>query len=251
MDKNRGAVLFEDGDHKVIWLGWDEDVSSGAVQTNQYLVINGTKGLLVDPGGVHLFSRVVSVASRYINLDNIESIFFSHQDPDVSSGIALWIGVTDARVFIPDIWSRFVPHFGLVDTNRITPLEDKGGSIPCGTAKLQLVPAHFLHSPANFTLYDPVSRILFSGDIGAAVFSPGEEDPIVKDFDRHITLMEGFHKRVMTSNRAAQMWVRHCRPLEVDSIAPQHGAIMQGDHVDRFYNWFSQLSCGLDNMNGA
>lgn len=249
MDIRQGEVLFEEENHKVIWLGWDEDVSAGAVQTNQYLIVNSGKGIILDPGGVHLFSRVVSVASRYINLDNLESIFFSHQDPDVSSGIALWLGVTRAQVYLPDLWRRFVPHFGLVDEQRITPIGDDGGTIRCGVAELQLVPAHFLHSPANFTLFDPRSQILFSGDIGAAVFPQGKEYPEVRDFQAHALYMEGFHRRVMAGNRAVARWVKGCRTLPVRMIAPQHGAMMGQDFVETFYNWFGSLSCGLDAMS--
>ncbi len=251
MDKKQGAVMFEEENHKVVWLGWDEDVASGAVQTNQYLIINSGRGILLDPGGVHLFSRVVSVVSRYISLDDVDTIFFSHQDPDVSSGIALWLGVTQAQVHIPDLWSRFVPHFGLVEQRRITPLGDEAGKLRCGETELDLVPAHFLHSPANFSLYDPRSKFLFSGDIGAAVFPPGTEEPEVTDFATHIQYMEPFHRRVMTSRKAVEMWLAACTPLEVDMIAPQHGAMMRGEMVQEFYSWFGKLSCGLDEMSPA
>nr|WP_319478753.1 MBL fold metallo-hydrolase [Marispirochaeta aestuarii] len=246
MDTTRGYVLYEENDHKVIWLGWDADVSSGAIQTNQYLIVNSGKGILLDPGGVHLFSRVVSVVSRFISLDDVESIFFSHQDPDVSSGIALWLGVTKAQVYIHDIWRRFVPHFGLVDQSRITPLEDEGGSINLGSVSLKLIPAHFLHSAGNFSLYDPRSKILFSGDIGTAVFPEGKEYPEVEDFENHTRLMEPFHARAMGSNQAAARWISMCRKLDVSILAPQHGAMMRGELVRKFYDWFGNLNCGID-----
>ena len=74
-DKN-GKILYEDQDHKFIWLGADPEAASGVVQTNQYLIIDKGKGVLLDPGGIHLFARVVAIASRYISLDRIDSIFF-------------------------------------------------------------------------------------------------------------------------------------------------------------------------------
>ena len=246
MNTNRGYVLFEEDDHKVIWLGWDDDVSSGAVQTNQYLIINSGKGILLDPGGVHLFSRVVSVVSRYINLDDIESIFFSHQDPDVSSGIALWLGVTRATVYIHDLWVRFVPHFGLVDSARIIPLDDEGGDISCGRGYIHAVPAHFLHSPGNFSVYDPRSKILFSGDIGAAIFPEGKEYPEVTDFEAHKSLMAGFHQRAMTSNKAVARWIDACSSFDITILAPQHGAMMRGPLVQKFFSWLGGLNCGID-----
>ena len=50
-----GRILYEDNNHQFIWLGADEVEEQGVVQTNQYLIINGGRGTLVDPGGLHLF----------------------------------------------------------------------------------------------------------------------------------------------------------------------------------------------------
>ncbi|KAF1028020.1 MAG: hypothetical protein GAK29_00319 [Acinetobacter bereziniae] len=49
---------------------------------------------------------------------------------------------------------------------RLIELPDQGGSIPLGETRIIVVPAHFLHSVGNFQFYDPISKILFSGDMG-------------------------------------------------------------------------------------
>ncbi len=249
-----GKVLFDEDDHKVIWLGWGEDDDKGAVQTNQYLIVHKGKGVLLDPGGVHLFSRVVAVISNYINLDNIEAIFFSHQDPDVSSGIALWLGVTKANIYISELWLRFVPHFGIIDQNRLKGIADAGDSLPLRDGdSLDLIPAHFLHSPGNFAAWDEKARILFSGDIGAAVFSKENRKLIVDDFDAHVALMEGFHKRYMTSGKLCKRLVRKVRQKAensgIDMVAPQHGGIFQGNNAAKFLDWFEGLECGADRID--
>lgn len=245
-DFDTGRVLFESEEHKVVWLGWDEDEGGGAVQTNQYLVINNGKGVLIDPGGVHLFSRVVAVISNYINIDNIESIFFSHQDPDVSSGIALWLGITNADIYISELWIRFMPHFGIIDENRMKAIPDRGGNIPIGSGKqLEAIPAHFLHSPGNFVVYDPLSHYLFSSDIGAAVFEK-EKYLFVEDFQAHLAIMEGFHKRYMVANAACTQLVRALKDRTIEVIAPQHGALFGKEHVEQFLEWFESLRCGVD-----
>jgi len=66
---------------------------------------------------------------------------------------------------------RFAPHFGVdvEDLRRIVPVDDRGTRINIPTGCLELIPAHFLHSVGNFSVYDPQSKILFSGDIGASV----------------------------------------------------------------------------------
>ncbi|OHD82625.1 MAG: MBL fold metallo-hydrolase [Spirochaetes bacterium RIFOXYC1_FULL_54_7] len=245
-----GTRLYDDGDHRFIWLGADPRNREGVVQTMQYLIIDKGRGILLDPGGVHLFPRVVAAASRYISVDRIDTIFFSHQDPDVSSGIALWMGVTPARIYIPGLWTRFLPHFGIVDHSRITPIEElgKGIRLPSG-AELVFVPSHYMHSPAAFSLYDAKARILFSGDIGAAVFPEGEETLFVDDFKSHVHHIEGFHKRLIAGNEVAKRWVANVRRLAPAMIAPQHGAVYRDASVGAFLDWLSLLRCGIDELD--
>jgi len=242
-----GQILFEKDSHRVVWLGWEKEEGAGAIQTNQYLVIHGTKGILIDPGGVHLFPRVVASISRYIDIDNIETILFSHQDPDVSSGIALWLGVTKAEIQISELWMRFVPHFGLVDFSRLKAIPDIGYSVKFSTGTgIDLIPAHFLHSPGNFTFYDPISAIAFTSDIGGAVFPDNQHYLFVDNFENHIPLMEGFHQRLMTSSKVCKNWVERIKRNRISMVAPQHGAIFKDDSVEKFFGWLYELKCGSD-----
>ncbi len=243
----KGKVLYDDGEHKFIWLGWEEEEEEGIVQVNQYLIVNGDVGVLLDPGGVYVFSRVVANVARYVDLSQIRYIFYSHQDPDVSSGAALWLSVTPAKIYISKLWTRFLPHFGVISYSRIHPLEDRGDRIlfPSGDF-IEFIPAHYLHSVGNFSAYDSRSKILFSGDIGAAVFPKGNRYLIVNDFDAHTKLMEGFHRRYMKSSKACRKWVEKVSRYEISMIAPQHGAIFSGQNVKRFLDWISNLKCGVD-----
>jgi len=242
-----GAVLYDDGDHKFIWLGWEEEEEEGFVQVNQYIIVNKGKGFLLDPGGVYVFPRVIANVSTYIDVNDIQMIFYSHQDPDVSSGIALWLANTPAEVYISNLWTRFVPHFGVTDIRRIKGIPDRGMTytLPTGDV-LEFIPAHYLHSVGNFTVYDRRSKILFSGDIGAAVFPRGERKVFVEDFQKHLPLMEGFHKRYMNGNAACRKWVSEVKKRNISMIAPQHGSIFNGEDGKRFLDWLSSLRCGLD-----
>ncbi len=200
------------------------------------------------PGRRARLSRVLANVAEKVNISHIRNIFYSHQDPDVSSGITLWLSLAEnAKVHISGLWVRFLPHFGVYDQKRIAAIPDQGGSFTLrdGT-RLELIPSHFLHSTGQFSLYDPVSKILFSGDIGAAIFPPGKRYPVVEDFDAHSKLMEGFHKRYMASNTACRKWVDIVSSREISAIAPQHGAVMKGDSVRRFFDWFRELRCGVD-----
>ncbi len=242
-----GRILYEDDRHKFLWLGWEEEEEEGLVQTNQYLIINGEVGILLDPGGAHVFPRVVAATARYIPIENIRFIFYSHQDPDVSSGLPLWVLVTPAKVYVSKLWIRFVPHFGKVSVDRMVPIEDSGGQLrlPSGDV-LEFIPAHYLHSTGNFSAYDQRSGILFSGDIGSAVFPKGKRYLFVENFEDHVPLMEGFHRRYMTSQRILSKWVGLVRRRKIRMIAPQHGALFSGESVGKFLSWLENLRCGED-----
>ena len=73
----------------------------------------------------------------------------------------------------------------------------------------------------------------------------------VTDFDAHVRYMEGFHRRYMASNLVLRAWVAMVRTLDVETIAPQHGAIFRGrEMVGRFLDWCESLQCGSDLMLG-
>ncbi|NLD96165.1 MAG: MBL fold metallo-hydrolase, partial [Synergistaceae bacterium] len=161
-------------------LGWEEQEEEVAVQTNQYVISSGGEVVLLDPGGAHVFPRVLANVAEMFELKDIRHIFYSHQDPDVSSGITLWLSMAEkATVYISGLWVRFLPHFGIYDVKRIKAIPDKGETLSLSNGKkMTVIPSHFLHSTGCFSLYDPTSKILFSGDIGAAIFPRGTRYPV-------------------------------------------------------------------------
>lgn len=241
-------ILFEDDEHQYVWFGWeDPDSEESLVQSNQVLVINRDQGYLFDPGGAFIFSEVAAEVSKYLPLDQIRYLLATHQDPDVLSSVTLWLKATNARLLVSRLWVRFVSHFGFSDNSRLVAIEDKGKMIklPAG-GEIILLPAHFLHSEGNFCFYDSRSKILFSGDIGAAVFPRGERYLMVEDWETHMTYTEGFHKRYMGNNAALRKWVAMIRQYPLEMIVPQHGAIIGKEHIPAFLEFLENLQCGTD-----
>jgi hemerythrin-like domain-containing protein len=157
---------------------------------------------------------------------------------------------TPAQAVISTLWARFIPHFAVerLLLHRLKTIPDAGLRLDLGGTELLILPAHFLHSPGNFHVYDPVSKILFSGDLGASI---GTDQRSVQDFEQHIPRMLAFHKRYMASGKALKAWVAMARTLDVQTIAPQHGAILEGPElVARFYEWCETLDCGVDLLQG-
>ena len=250
MSEYKTIALYEDENHKFYLLGSGEE-EEGIVQVNQYAIIDGNEVVLLDPGGAHVFARVLAEVAELTDLENIKHIFFTHQDPDVVSGITLWMSIApNAKVYISELWIRFLPHFGVYDKRRIVPIPDRGSKIRLASGvSLDLIPAHYLHSTGNFSLYDPVAKILFSGDIGAAIFPPGGKYQIAEDWDKHVKLMEAFHQRYLASNAVCRKWVDLVSRYDIEYIAPQHGAVMPREIAMRFLEWLRNLKCGVDILN--
>ncbi|MCH1772039.1 MULTISPECIES: MBL fold metallo-hydrolase [Metallosphaera] len=248
MKVHKPYVIYEEGDHSFIWLGLDESDREKGVLTNQYLIRDGDRGALLDAGGYFVFERVLNSVQEFVKPENVELLLFSHQDPDVVGALNLWIDMLpNARIYVSELWERFLPHLGYDLGEAINDLPDQGTKIPLGKSYIEAIPAHFLHSPGNFHFYDPVSRVYFSGDMGAAIFPKDKWYLIVENFEEHVKLMEGFHRRYIPSKLAIEKWLNRIRGMDIHIIAPQHGSIFMEKDVKKFLDWLGSLDkVGLD-----
>lgn len=237
-------TLFDNGTHRNILL---EDFGHGQmVQANQHLIVHEGHAMILDPGGHKVYSKALAETTSLLKGGKLDMIFFSHQDPDIVAAANGWLMTTDAEALASQLWLRFIPHFGL-DTlvaSRLRGIPDEGLVTKLGGSPIIIIPAHFLHSEGNFQVYDPVSKILYTGDLGASLGMDYREVP---DFDAHLQYMEGFHRRYMTSKSVMTAWAAMVRSLDIDIIAPQHGAIFKGKAlVNRFIDWCDGFECGVD-----
>lgn len=241
--------LYNDGTH--LCIGFYDLDPDEAVQTNKFLVSDGKHSVLIDPGGELTYHDLLMCSHKYWLATTLDYVIFSHQDPDVLSSIGKWMQETDCRIIIPAIWERFIMHCTTPSMckGRIIGIPDTGMDIKIGNSLLKAIPAHFLHSEGNFQFYDPVSKILFTGDMGASPFLRYSEkvDMPVEDFQAHIPSMESFHRRYMANNKVCRYWVNMVRGLDIDWIVPQHGRTIKGKNmIEQFLNWVEELQCGTD-----
>lgn len=241
------ATIYQDGNHKWVAIVRDPQKPNYLIDTNEYLVTNGSQGILLDPGGAEVFPAVFSALSSEFDPSALNSIFASHQDPDICSSLALWLEFNPKlRCHVSTLWTSFIPHFGGNAETFIT-IPDEGADIALEGLILRAVPAHYLHSSGNFHLYDKAAKILFTGDVGAALLPPGDDGLFVENFDKHIRHAEGFHRRWMGSNEAKRRWCERASQMDIDMLCPQHGSIYRGEDVQRFINWFDTLQVGIVN----
>lgn len=240
----KATIIYRSGKHQWIAIARDPEKPNYLIDTNEYLITDGTTALLTDPGGSEIFSKVFAAICEAFDPAKIGALFASHQDPDIISSLSLWLDFNpELKCYLSHLWSTFVPHFGGTD-NTFMEIPDHGLTIPVGNLALHAIPAHYLHSSGNFHLYDEDARLLFSGDIGAAMLPVDMNGLFVTNFERHITYAKYFHQRWMGSMDAKRIWCERVSKMKIDMLCPQHGAIYQGADVERFINWFSELQVG-------
>lgn len=238
-DKNHACLMFSDL--------MEED--GQAVQCNQFLIVDHGTGAIIDPGGNLAFNELFMGMTRHFPPQKLSYVIASHADPDIIASLDRWMSSTKADLVISRVWERFAPHFTKVGKteNRVIGVPDSGGRLPLGQSEIVLLPAHFMHSEGNFHFYDPVSRILFTGDLAVSMTSGAEARKPIVSLEAHIPRMEGFHRRYMVSNKILRLWVQMAKKLDVQMLVPQHGAPIMGKKaVQEFYDWIENLECGID-----
>jgi len=240
----QSKVLYRDDEHRWVMFARDPLKPEKIIDTNQYMIVNKQQAILLDPGGIELFSSMLSSVVKEVPIDHIKYLFASHQDPDIISSLGLWDkALPSATLYSPWLWEGFIRHFGM-ESISFAPIKDEGGYLSLSGLDIQFIPAHYMHSSGNFSVYDPKAKILMSGDIGAALDAP-EAPFFVEDFEQHTAKMEYFHRRWMPSNKAKRAWIDQVSQLDIDMLCPQHGGIFKGDNVQRFLNWLDQLDVGI------
>lgn len=240
----QATVIYEDGDHRWIMFGRDPNKSEGIIDTNQYLIQSGDQAILLDPGGIELFAPMLSAVLKFVPTEKITHLFASHQDPDIISSLGLWDqALPNAKLYSPWLWESFIRHFGM-ERIEFCAIPDEGQTISLGRIQLQFMPAHYLHSPGNFHVYDPKAKILMSGEIGGYIEN-NEASLYVDNMTSHMQKMRKFHQRWLPSNEAKQDWIRRVRQLDVDIMAPQHGCLFQNQQVSELLNWLEELPVGI------
>jgi serine/threonine-protein kinase len=221
---------------------------------NPYLRVSEGNGqkfhLLIDPGSSRDVGVVQAKCSRVLRneLQDIGAIFVNHQDPDVGSSIGVLLGKTipGAHVMCSEDTWRLIQYYN-VPRERFIALEKfpNGFDLPTGET-LVPVPSPFCHFVGAIMLYDPVSRVLFSGDLFGGLTARDAQGLWADESDW--VGMRAFHQIYMPTNRALKLAINTIRNIKggVDIIAPQHGRLIRGPYVKMFMERLENLPVGLD-----
>ncbi|MCP3064248.1 hypothetical protein LXT21_36290 [Myxococcus sp. K38C18041901] len=210
--------------------------------------------LLIDPGSSSDFSTIhTKVTSLIGGMERLSALFINHQDPDVGSSASIISARYAPRAGIlcsEDTW-RLIVHQNL-PRNRFIATEKfaQGLSVPTGH-KLLPVPSPFCHFRGAVMLYDPQTRVLFTGDLFGGLTDANAKGLYADESDW--AGIRAFHQIYMPVNAALARTVATIRKLTpaVEIIAPQHGRVIRGPLVQQFLERMERLQVGLDIMDEA
>lgn len=204
--------------------------------------------MLMDPGTTQDYPNLLKILNDMIGgPKNLDLIFLSHQDPDVSSNIgALLIAAKKAKVIASiDSW-RLVQMYGIPQKKFLSVENFKYNVLKVYKTNhwIQFVPATFCHFRGAVMFYDFESKVLFTGDFLAGVDSRKGEGVYATEDSWHGISM--FHQIYMPSKRAIEYTVNKISVLDPypEIIAPQHGDVIKGDFVKMFLSRISVLQVG-------
>jgi len=205
--------------------------------------------LLIDPGSRSDFAVVSTKVSSLIgSLSRVSAVWVNHQDPDVSSSASMIVAKHSPRaaVICSEATWRLIQHYGIPRDRFYSTDRVQGGlKIPTGGHVIP-VPSPFCHFRGAVMLYDPETRVLFSGDLFGGLTELDASGLWADETDWRG--MRAFHQVYMPSSKAVANAIAAIRRLEpkVEIIAPQHGRLIRGAWVDYFMDRLERLPVGLD-----
>lgn len=107
MLSKKAHTLYDDGEHRC--LLFTDLVKGAGIQSNQFLIIDGTHEAVIDPGGDLTYAPLTIEVGKYTDVKELDFILASHQDPDIISALGRWLMQTNANVVCSKLWSRFFP----------------------------------------------------------------------------------------------------------------------------------------------
>jgi len=221
------------------------------IYLKRFIAADGTqRNMIFDPGTKIDLPRLMTVLKELIGgIQNIDFVFLSHQDPDVSANTNMILTTAPKAVVLAslDTW-RLIKMYGLPEKRfwGIESLKSDTVKIKKTGHKIAFIPAIFAHFRGAMMLYDYESDILFTGDfLGGLNTRIGGDIYATEESWKGISL---FHQLYIPCNRAIQNAIGRIgmMPKIPEIIAPQHGDILKGRIVEIFLDRLTRLDVGLD-----
>ncbi len=223
------------------WVGYHHP--GDPFQCHTYLVEQGDRSVLIDPGSRLTFRHTLAKIERIVPFSSIRWFVCHHQDPDITGALPVideLVSRDDARIVTHGRTRALLVHlaprmpFWLVD--------EHGWRLPLADRELEFVFTPYAHFAGAFCSFDPSTGVLFSSDLFGG-FTEGFS--LFAEDEGYFEAMRPFHEHYIPSREILAHAVERLRELPVRTIAPQHGSIVPGPLVAPLMTRLAGLDCGL------
>lgn len=232
-------VKIADG---IYWIGFDDEGSD--LRCNPYLIVDGAEAVVIDGGSRPDFPVVmIKILRAGVDPSSISALIYDHFDPDLVGSVNNFeniINRPDLMIISDEASSMFIRHY--YTQTPITSLKDLNYKYSFSSGReLQFINTPYAHSHSSFVTFDPLTAILFSGDIFGSLGA--QWDLFLRLDDACFTCADfskcelgrpscplsdiiAFNQKIMTSEKALRLAIEKMMLFPVAMIAPQHGSII-------------------------
>ncbi len=207
---------------------------------NAYLIID-EKITLIDCVKKEFSDELLSRISNIIDPAKIDYIICNHVEMDHSGALPQVLKAAPKAEVVctsPQGVKELAIHYGINVKNGVK----AGDELNIGKHNLKFVPTPMLHWPDNMVTYCPEANILFSNDAFGQHYS--SEERFEDDQNREALFIDAkkYYCNILMPYRAqAAKAVEIVRGLDIDTIAPSHGLIIQ-ESIERMLNCYDEWS---------
>lgn len=225
----------------IYWVGMH--LKDDPFQCHPYLIKNAKESILIDPGSMLEFDETLRKVKSLIDISDIKYIILHHQDPDLAAAvpeIEKHINRDDLLIVTHSRMSVLVKHY-LIKSKyyEIDKMDNK--LVTSSGFRLDFLTTPYCHSPGAFVSYDPISKVLFSGDIFGGI----EESWDFYADESYFLKAKQFHQEYMPSKDIFNYALGKIEKLDIELIAPQHGSVIEKMYISSLINDMKNLDCGL------
>ena len=225
----------------IFWVGMH--LKGDPFQCHPYFIKNSDESILIDPGSMIEFDETIRKVKTIADIKSIKYIVLHHQDPDLAAAvpeIEKLIDRDDLLIVTHSRMSLLIKHY-LVTSNYYE-IDKKDNMLLTSTGlKLDFLTTPYCHSPGAFVSYEPVSKILFSGDIFGGI----EKSWSFYADGTYFEKAKQFHQEYMPSKDIFNYALGKIEKLDIDLKAPQHGSIIKKKYINKLIQNMKNLDCGL------
>ncbi|MFC1726868.1 MBL fold metallo-hydrolase, partial [candidate division KSB1 bacterium] len=241
----------------IYWIGF-YDIATG-LHCNPYLIVDDKEAVVIDGGSRPDFPTVMmKIFQTGVSPKNIKALIYQHYDPDLCGSVSNFediISRKDLKILAAKQDSMFIRHYSV--SSPIHPIEQNDYKYKFSSGReLEFIRIPYSHSAGSFITLDSKTSTLFTSDLFGSFgkewdlfleLSPECFDctdypncPNKKKYCPFLGIL-GFHKTVMTSNKALRLALNRIRELKFNMIAPQHGSVINDEAIiniviDRLYS---------------